>query len=164
VADSRKFALCVVVVMAAVFAGGLAGGFLGADSKDAVTVTETVAIPGPQVTETVIREVNPPLSPPKGRFGVAPGAVVGTVRTKGPWAGYTVWFVSWSSVANAASYRLWIDGKVSGDQAATPGATQGITVPVRCGVKHTFNVQVRNAAGEIGPKRKTATTFTPKPC
>lgn len=127
-----------------------------------LTETVEVAVPGPLQTETVVRVVNPPVTPkPRGAAAAPPPKVTGTITAKGPWPGYVTWFFAWQSVPVAISYRLWIDGKVTGEQTATPGETQGITFSARCGVAHTFNLQVRNAAGVYGAKRSTPTTFTP---
>lgn len=156
------FVLAGLLIVGSLAIVGAVAVFSGDSTPGGAT---TVAIPGPERTVTVVQQVNPPLSPPApGRFGVAPGAVVGTVTTKGPWAGYTVWFVKWTSVKGAVAYKLWIDSKLTGTQAATPGDTQGVTFAVRCGTKHTFNLQVMNAAGEVGAKRPSAATFTVKPC
>lgn len=136
----------------------------GDSTQRTVTVERGVPVPGPQQTMTVIQQVNPPMLPPRGAPRGAVPPRVASVTMKGPWPGYTVWFAAWPSVVGAVRYVLWVDLKNTGEQAATPGATQGITIPVRCGVKHTFNLQPKNAAGEVGAKLSAAKTFTPKAC
>lgn len=159
----RVVAFVGLALIAAVVASILVSGDDAPRQFPTATRTVTVGIPAPERTVTVIEQVNPPITPPKG-LGAAALPVVGTITTKGPWAGYTVWFAKWPSSPTAVAYKLWIDGKLTGTQAATPGDTQGITFAVRCGVKHTLNVQIQNAAGAVGPKRASAVTWTPKGC
>lgn len=108
----------------------------------------------------------PPGVPYRPTFGAAPTVGAPAFVVSGPVSVQLGYRLVWPSVAGAARYRIWLDGRELDTFPADPGVRQARVVPLWCvstARVRVLNVQAINAAGESGPKGRPVSRTVP-PC